>query len=843
MMTSVSGTTLTIGQPEPAISAGSATQVLSLDSSWEISGFDPHGTRRISGLAAEVPGHVHPALQRAGLIPDPFWRDQADQCQWVEHWEWRYRRSFVVPEEFPQQWVVLQFDGLDTFATILLNGKEVGVTENMFIQHEFDITGCLRPGKNTIEVRFAPAVASVEQKPHRNYEAIFNPKGERTYIRRMQCTFGWDWVPRLVSAGIWQPCRIVSYPNVRIEDLFVWTSHLNRDFAELKLELTTAIRLSTAYRAHLTITDPEGHPVWEKTLPLSSEVIKIDARVGKPQLWWPNGAGEQPLYHVTAELLDSNDAVLSRREQETGMRTVTVEQVPDADGSGSCFTLVVNGQRIFAKGGNWVPADPFPSRITSDHYARLLGQARDAGMNMLRSWGGGIYEPEAFWRACDEMGIMVSQDFLLACATYPEDDLSFTNPLKREIACGIRMLRNHPSLVFWCGDNELGLNFKANELWSFKKFHEDVTASMMGEMDPSRVFRLTSPFGGHLNNSPLAGDCHLSAQYTDAMTVGNMRDYREQIELNVGRFMSEHAAGGSPPKRTLLRFMTEDDLAGTEMWECHTRDNPYVGTKGGLTLHHVFQRQAKLLYGDAQSGSTRCISQMEYLQYELVRLGLETSRRRKFWCSGIQFWMFNDCWPASSYSMVDYWGGRKASWYAMAAGCRPVIAASEATGKCIRWWVCNDLLEAVTVEVEIRVQPWQGAARWSKNLNVTVPSNSSIPVIELSRAEVTDQLGTDAALVCNLSHPGGYDRSWWFPGLPKEMSLPAAKLHVMECRNESEGSVTIRSENWARVVSLDADLDFSDNYFDMLPGETRTIGWKALQRPFTGEIRVSCWNP
>jgi beta-mannosidase len=737
---------------------------------------------------------------------------------------------------------MLQFDGLDTFATILLNGKQVGVTDNMFIPHEFEVSNWLKPGTNAIEVRFAPVKAAVADKPYHKYFAVFDAEGVRTYVRRVQCTFGWDWVHRLVSAGIWQPCRIVSYPDARIEDLFVWTTALTHESADLKLELTTAVRHGAVAEARVSILDPEGHTVWEKTTAVDRPRMRFDARVPKPQWWWPNGAGEHPMYRVDVALVDAAGVVLDRRSVETGLRTVSLEQLPDADGKGSTFTLVVNGTRIFAKGGNWVPADPFPSRITADHYARLLGQARDAGINMLRSWGGGIYEPPAFWRACDRNGIMVSQDFLLACAFYPEDDPSFTAGLRREFTAAIRMLRNHPSLVFWCGDNELGLNSKPGDVWSFKKFHEQVTAPLVREMDPSRFFRPTSPFGGPINNSPLAGDCHMSGQLSDKLIYSDMRDYRAVIGETAGRYMSEHATGGSPPKRTLLRFMTEADLAGDSMWEYHTKDNPYIGTKRGLTLNGIMQREAAELYGDPAGNVDRRVRQLEYLQYEFARLGMESARRRKFWCSGIQLWMFNDCWPAIGWSIVDYWGGRKAGWYGQAAGCRPVIAALEPGGDDLGCWVCNDLLKPVDVDLEIRVQPWQGEPRWSKKLSLTLPANSSQPAIRLPLAELKEKLGDDAAVVCNLIYSGGVDRSWWFPGLPKEMHLPKARLTVSETRGDGEGSVTIGADHWARVVTLDADVDFSDNYFELLPGESRTITWKAARRPFTGEIGVSCWN-
>ena len=817
---------------------------INLDGDWTLTGFDADGTRKISDLTARVPGQVHLDLERAGLIADPFWRDQADLCQWVEKCEWRYRRTFTVPAGFSREWAVLQFDGLDTFATILLNGKELARTDNMFIPHEFEISKWLRDGENTLEVRFAPPVAAIADKPYRKQFAVFDATGARTYIRRMQCGFGWDWVHRLVSAGIWRSCRVVSFPGARVADVFAWTTALSESEAQLNLEINSILRGTNAAELRVAISDPNGKKVCQNIEPAKSGVTKMEAHISRPEWWWPNGLGAHPLYQVTAELLAADGTVLHRQSKQVGLRTVSIEEIPDADGMGKTFTLVINGTRVFVKGGNWVPADPFPARVTADKYNRLIGQARDAGVNMLRSWGGGIYEPEAFWEACDRMGIMVSQDFLLACADYPDADKAFTDGLKKEFATAARQLRNHPSLVFWCGDNELGLNSGPDKDWNFKNFQAQVTAPMMKELDPSRPFRPTSPFGGlDKNNSPRAGDCHWASQLSEQMYDSDMRDYRKIIDETYGRFMSEHSTGGSPPKRTLLKFMNESDLAGHEMWEYHTSDNPYIGRKQGLTIGQVFEREADLLYGNPGGDTDRRIRQQEYLQYEFVRLGLEGARRRKFDCSGIQLWMFNDCWPAIGWSVLDYWGNRKASWYALAAGCRPVLAAAQVTTNAVHWWVSNDQLQPAKVTLEIRVQPWSGKARWSKKIVLTVPANASVDAANFPLDEMEKIMGADAALVCDLDCAAGRDRSWWFPGLPQEMKMPPAKLEVSEQRGEGEGAITIHADNWARVVTLDADVDFSDNYFELLPGETRTITWKSPNRSFGGAIGVSCWNP
>ena len=813
---------------------------MSLDGKWDLTGYSPDQFTRVA-LEGTVPGQVHPDLQRAGYIPDPFWRDNADQCQWPEHWEWRYKKIFDLPENFLGGWTVLQFDGLDTYADIFVNGKKIGTpgsttTNDMFLPYEFDVSsGWLKPKGNVLEVRFHPIEKIVgEQAKKKPLPGAFaDPL--RPYVRRMQCTFGWDWVNRFITAGIWKSCRIVSYPNARIDDLFIYTKSIGEKSAELQMELTSTIKNNAAATCKLSLISPENQVVWENTSSVESPTMKWSATLKDPQLWWPNGAGAHPLYRLTAALLDSQGNELHRKTVETGIRTVKIEELPDADGAGQSLTITINGQRIFAKGGNWVPADPFPSRISAEKYALLLGQAHDAGMNMLRIWGGGIYEPDAFWHLCNTLGIMVSQDLMLACQSYPEDVPAFVSLLKKEFAANATMIRNNPSLIYWCGDNELGLGKAPSDTWSCKQMHQTMTAPLMAALDPSRAFRLTSPLGTDpaTNNSALSGDSHMSAYYEEKAA-----DYRAVIDrFSKGRFMSEHAVAGPPPKRVLMKFMTEADLQNDEMMEFHTKDNPY--NKGGLTLFRRVGRDAENLYGNPGSDQARRIRQMEYVQYEGVRLGMEGSRRRKFYTSGIQFWMFNDCWPASGWSLIDYWGGRKAAWYAMAAGCRPVIAASETTENSVKWWVTSDVLRDMKVEIEVLVQPCQGKARWAKQAVVNVPANSSIVAMEIPLKDIREKLGNDSVLVCKLTYEHGSDRSYWTPGLPQDITYPKAKLTVAQ---DPAGSLTISTDNWARVVTLDADADFDDNYFDLMPGETRSIKWKPRSNPFSGKINVSCWN-
>jgi len=820
------------------------TKVLNLNGKWELTGYN-FDKSKIINLTGVVPGQVHTDLEREGYIPDPFWRNNAEQCQWPEHWEWRYKKTFDLPKGFMQNWVMLQFDGLDTYADIYINGKKVGTptqlaSQDMFLPFEFDVSKYYLKSKgNILEVRFYPIEKYVDYKSklkHLN-GAFGDPY--RPYVRRNQSTFGWDWVNRFITAGIWRPARIISYKNARIDNLFIYTKKLSENKADIHVEMDATIKETAANSTKLYLKTDDGKVVWQKEA-RADKKLSFDFTLENPNVWWPNGAGEHPVYNLTAELYDGNGKLLNAKSVLTGIKTVKIEEIKDADGIGSSFTLIINGKRIYAKGANWVPASPFPATVTEDKYELLLTQFQEAGFNMMRIWGGGIYESETFWKKCAKKGIMVSQDMMLACQNYPVDEPAFAKVLLKEFDLIIKKQRNYPSLVFWAGDNELSLGHKPTDNWPLKEFHIKNIAPLMAKLDPSHPFRISSPLGidPESNNSLKSGDSHLSSFFNN-----KKENYRVDVDKNSGgRFMSEYAVAGLPPKKTLLKFMTEEDLITGEILEYHTKDNPYYPS--GLTLFRRVTSDATTLYGDFEPGSDMWVSIQEYLQYEMVRLGLNSNRRRKFYSSGINFWMFNDQWPASGWSLLDYYGDRKAGYYGAMAGSRPVIVVSHIEGNEIVWTVSSDRMEDTKVNLKVFVQPTNGdKPRYQKDLKLAVPANSAREAIRLPLNEIKTKISNDAVLVCEINYDKGFDRSYWTPGLPKDIIYPKNELIVQRKNNGENGTVTIKSPKWGRVVTLYADgVDFTDNYFEMLPGEKRIIKWKSHKGEFKGNIKVTNWN-
>ncbi|BBI36571.1 beta-mannosidase [Cohnella abietis] len=853
-------------------------RTIMLNGYWKLKGEGerPEGGPTSIDIDARVPGHVHQDLLAAGCIADPGYRKQAEDCAWVEHWRWTYSREFEV-ERLDAGRMVLEFEGLDTFADVYLNGTRVARTDNMFVRYRFDVSGLLRKGTNELEVRFRTIAEGVENKPYSGRGAAFT--SERLYVRRMQCTFGWDWVGRLVSYGIWRPVRLVFEDVAAIEDLYVHTKAIDGRGAAIGFALETIRHDGQPLRVEAAILDPSGRIVWEASRKLLGNKLELTADLAEPELWWPAGYGGQPLYKAVAKLYGET-GIVDERECSFGVRTARIEQLPDKPGSaeartteelrarsaewdmngerpGSGFTLLVNGVPIYCKGANWVPSDPFPSRIPDSHYENLLRLARDADMTMLRCWGGGIYEPEPFWDGCDKLGILVFQDFMMACGTYPEEDGEWAASLAVEAEGVIRSLRSRPSLIMWNGDNENGMfDGEDDPDYPGRAIAERITGRLCAELDPSRSFLPTSPFGGNKNNSFTIGTAHYTGALFDIFDYlrhTDMRDYRAYFAGLLSRFCPEFPMFGTPEIHTLRRFMSEEDLndPSFDMLEYHTKNHPGLVD---FTLFRALETLADKLMPPAVS-TVEKIRHMSYAQHEITRLVLEAYRRNRPYTGGILFWMFNDCWPASGWSLVDYYGYPKGGYYGFKKAARPVIASIDRQEKegGYTFWVCNDKPEAILGTARLRVLKLDGkaddASRWSREFSFGVGGGTSSAIETVPLEELDALLDDSHLLVMDISGPFGEDRCVYFTGIPADMELEASGVRIESRQEGTEGGrLIITADRYAKAVLLHGEYVFSDNYFDLLPDERRTIDYRRLATGASagaggnGEIELISWN-
>lgn len=592
-----------------------------------------------SPLPARVPGCVHTDLLDAGLIPDPFIGENEREVAWVGRRDWTYSRR-LNPAAHAHERTDLVFDGLDTAAKITLDGAALGRTRNMHRGYRFDVTN--RGGD--LHVRFVSAYTEAA--------AVRELTGERPnvypepsqYIRKMACSFGWDWGPTVVTAGIWKPVRLESWSTARIDKVrpvVTVADGAGRVELHVKVERTES-GSSRALAARATLAGIEV------TAPLEGNRALIVLDVPEPQLWWPRGYGEQALYEVNLMLLDVTDnsalLPLDTWQRRVGIRTVELDRHADEHGTG--FTFVVNGIRVFARGVNWIPDDVLPSRITPERYRERLAQAAAANVDLVRVWGGGLYESDAFYDACDELGLMVWQDFPFACAAYSEEQ-----PLRGEVEAEARenvvRLMPHPSLVLWNGNNENLWGFRdwgwepelAGDSWG-EGYYLGLLPRIVAELDPTRPYTAGSPWSGSWDyhpNDPAHGTHH-------SWEVWNRLDYSE-YRTSVPRFVAEFGWQAPPALATLRRALPGEELA--------------PGSPGMLHHQKAEDGNGKLNRGVARhftlpvSDFDRWHYLTQVVQARAVAAGIEHWRAHWPVCAGTVVWQLNDCWPVSSWSAID----------------------------------------------------------------------------------------------------------------------------------------------------------------------------------------------
>lgn len=806
-------------------------QVIDLSGDWEFRQAGTGARRVKSWLPAVVPGTVHTDLLTQELIPDPFHRMNELDQRWVEQADWLYRRSFQVGPEFLRnaRAVWLEFDGLDTFATVRLNGGELGRTDNMFHPWRFDVKPLLKAGANTLEVEFASAPRIAEALAARTkvtYRSFFYL--QRQFIRKAQYSGGWDWGPRLLTCGIWRPVRLRSAQQAEIRNLRAVTSALSPQKAALSVEVEIDSYMSGRAKLAVQVVAPDGAAGAERAVEADitrgTQILSLSLALDRPALWWPNGLGAQPLYQVRATLSIGGETV-DAADETIGLRTV--ELVREKDNQGESFRFRVNGRDVFCKGANWVPADSFLPRVTPEQYRARLADARDAHMNMIRVWGGGVYEDAAFYRACDELGLMVWQDFMFACAEYPESP-ELIESVRREARHVVRRLRNHPSLVIWCGNNENHWFF--DELWApvQKKhgevFYHEVLPSVCREHDPQRPYWPGSPYGGPKANDPNFGDQHVWSVWG---WWANPEKYRECP----ARFASEFGFQAMPPAKTVEAFTQREDR-----WLF----SPVIDHHNKAEDGHP--RIMKFLTGSLgpPAGLDDYIYLSQVQQAEAMKIAVEHWRRRWPASAGALYWQLNDCWPVASWSAVDYYGRPKALWYASRRFFAPVLVSlrpvsAEPSGPTdLEVWVSHDLNAELSVCVEASAWTLEGKPLKKRAIDAALPANSSrrIAVLEYAALGLADPAtGFVHVRLCRGREALAENFHFFAPA--RHIDWPDPGLRVKAATADGGILVEVTARRPARAVCLTADRfegRFSDNFFDLLPGERRPVRWLTQGR-------------
>ncbi|MFE6287796.1 glycoside hydrolase family 2 protein [Streptomyces sp. NPDC057877] len=764
-------------------------------------------------LPAAVPGCVHTDLLAARLIPDPFLGTNEADVAWVGRREWTYERRLRAGAGHEQTDLV--FDGLDTAAEILLDGRVLGRVRNMHRSHRFDVTGL----EGLLTVRFASAYAEAE--------AVRGRLGERPgayaepyqYLRKMACSFGWDWGPTLVTAGIWRPVRLEQWSTARIARVRPLVTvadgtgrvelHVDVERSRVEAGLTLEARIGDA-RARGRIDGTRG-------------VVRLD--VPGADLWWPRGYGAQPLYEIELTLLHDADA-LDVWRRRIGFRTLELDTSADAHGTG--FTLVVNGERLFARGVNWIPDDVFPSRITPERYRRRLTKAADAGVDLVRVWGGGIYESEDFYTACDELGLMVWQDFPFACAAYPEEQ-----PLRGEVEAEARenvvRLMPHPSLVLWNGNNENLWGFRdwawegplAGDSWG-EGYYLGLLPRVVAELDPTRPYTAGSPWSGswdHHPNDPAHGTHH-------SWEVWNRADHAD-YRRDVPRFVAEFGWQAPPAYATLRRALAGEALAPDSPGMLHHQkaDDGNGKLRRGLERHFAFPE------GD--------FDRWHYLtqvnQARAVSAGIEHWRSHWPVCAGTVVWQLNDCWPVTSWAAIDGDEREKPLYHELRRLYADRLLTVREEGGGLTLVAVNQAADSWAGTVTLRRMSVDGAVLGSVTAAFEA-GRRAVTEVPVPRELVPG--GPKEFLVADADDV----RALRFPAPDREIPYPRPEFDV----ELVPGGIAVTARTLVRDLLLQADRLEPDARADrglvtLLPGERVTIGVTGWKTPDAAAARSALY--
>lgn len=841
-------------------------KVIPLDKNWEFKQADGESAKFLP--VAQFPTNVHLDLLHHKLIPDPYLGKNELDVQWIGEKAWVYRTTFTAPSVEKGSKAVLAFDGLDTFATVVLNGEEVLVSDNMFTPERVDVTKPVREGKNELVITFDSAYLrgwkEVEKYPEHKW-GCWNGDNSRLGVRKAQYEFGWDWGPVLNTCGPWRPVNLEIYES-RLSDLYFDTD-IEKDLKSAAVIAHTLVE-GTANKVRFDVS-LDGDNVASETVTGSGD-IQAHFHISSPSLWYPVRYGKQPLYTIKATLLSDNDDEIDNVTKKIGLRRAELIQ-RELDGQpGKSFFFQVNNIPIYCGGSDWIPADNFLPRISRQRYYDWVKLVADGNQLMIRVWGGGIYEDQAFYDACDEYGILVWQDFMFGCGNYPAHP-EILKSIKREAEENVKLLRHHPSIVIWAGNNEdyqyqesAGLTYdydnKDAESWLKTDFparyiYEKVLADVCAELIPSTYYHFGSPWGGGRPTSdPTIGDIH---QWN--VWHGSQEKYQNFDKL-VGRFVSEFGMEAFPSVKTIDSYLPKGKDDPDRYPQSSTVDfhNKADGHERRIALYLVEN------FRYAPDPLEQFVYCTQLMQGECLASAYRLWKRQwkgpgKEYCGGTLVWQINDCWPVTSWSIVDYYLRPKHAYFTVKREMAPLsigmtrrehrhakdkyTRVDVSVSHVIEIWGSNLSLDNVTVDCIIKAFDVEtGKETYSETVkrDFLLPENRSTEIIALDvpgsqpaertvvAAYITDKKnGKQLARYVNWPEPLKY----------LHLQKPEELKVVL---NEGGTAVEVSAEVPIKGLALECEDDevkFEDNLVDIVPGEVVSIGVKGAKKETVFETR------
>lgn len=784
-------------------------------------------------LPANVPGTVHLDLMKNKIIPDPFKDENEKKVQWVENEDWWYQTKFKISStELNSQNIELVFNGLDTFSEIYLNGKLFQVTDNMFRTWKIPVKQYLKSGENILKIKFKSSVNVGKELAKK--VAFTMPESPRSFVRKAQYQFGWDWGPRLVTAGIWKEVKLEFWNNAQLENIKIEQKNVTEQKAELNI--FTEIFADKEGQYFLSFNNKTNTVHLRK----GKNAIQIPFTIENPKLWQPNGWGNPNVYHIKVSL-KKDSKILAEKTETIGLKTI--ELIQEKDGKGKSFYFKVNGKPLYAKGANWIPGDSFSPRMTKEKYHQLIKACKDAHMNMIRVWGGGIYEDDEFYKACDENGILVWQDFMFAGSFYPADE-NFLQNVKAEVKDQVQRLQNHPSIALWCGNNEID---EAIVNWGYQKqFNYSKEDSLQVWKDYKKLFHEVIPnaiqeFATHDKQIYWESSPSIGWGHKESLTEGDSHYWgvwwgEQPFEIfneKVPRFASEYGFQGMPSLETMkFMFSGEPELRlqnGTV--KAHEKH-----AKGWEIIEKYMQRD---YFVPKDFVKYNYVSQL--LQARGMQIAIEAHRRSKPYNMGTLYWQLNDCWPVVSWSSIDYLGNWKALQYQVKRSFENQVIFTEEKDGILNFYGINDEPKKFEdVFIEIQVIDFNG-----KILNeiTNVPNGKILDeIIRFDPIEIENIISDDHKnnsflnLILKDKNQQIIAQNLHFFAKPKDLKLLKPYIKI---RKISATEIEVSTDVFAKDIYLIGNTHFSDNFFDLLPGTAKKI---KLSVPLVKIEVMSLWD-
>ncbi|MEJ2634015.1 MAG: glycoside hydrolase family 2 protein [Calditrichia bacterium] len=768
-----------------------------------------------AGLHAEVPGTVHTDLLRAKLIPDPFYGANETALQWIHELDWIYETVFDFPDEFSYDSPVeLVFEGLDTIAEIFLNGKLIGRCDNMFRTWHFAVQEVLKKSGNQLRIKFISPTAFGRQQEEKYGRLPVALQSGRVYLRKAQYSFGWDWGPSFPTMGIWRPVYLRQPERLRIENVRFHTASLSEDSAAVMVQVECAGSVAEKDRLFIKLHDGKHEIHRESDLQVSTSIEQI-FDIPDPELWWPNGEGEPHLYRLRVELRDENHNLLDEWEKQVGIRTIALQTV---EREKPVFRFIINGKPIFMKGANWIPADSFLPRITPEKYNSLLKAAKVANMNMIRLWGGGIYENDLFYETCDELGLLVWQDFMFACAAYPEHE-EFLENVREEIRQNTQRLQYHPCIALWCGNNENEWIWyqeqkrPVDEMPGFAIYHQHIP-EILKRLDPLRPYWPSSPFGKDDDpGSPDSGNRHQWNLWSKWV------DYAE-VKEDRSLFVTEFGFQGPANRQTLEKAVPENACSPqSALFEFHNKQ-----AEGNERL---FRYLAGHLPVSAAWEDFIYLTQLN--QAMALKTCLEHWRGFCPNTWGALVWQLNDCWPVTSWSLIDSELSPKISYFFVkSAFSDPFIHFLQREGDFV-----IELRNEAPGKFEGSLQidlfsAGEGVALSGRRLPFCLKGGQNSGIYTFPERELRSQ--HDRILIVTLFDQNNQrlQRNFYPEARWKYFRMPDPEIRLEVSDEAEKQQLVLSADKLACFVDLEyEDFTFSDRGFFLLPGEGRYVEFKG----------------